>query len=89
MKDQIIGSLTKIRTHYSQHDKYGIKLVALNDSTFTKKVRAEFTMKRITGLEYVVPSDTKFAYKKKRHYGSLYQKLDVERGLVYYQNMVG
>ena len=41
-------------------------------------------MKRITGLEYVVAPDTKFAYKKKQNYGSIYQKLDIEKNLVYY-----
>ena len=89
MKSEIISTLSKLRTHYSQHDKYGIKRVSLSDSTFTTKVCAEDTMKRITGLEYVVAPDTKFAYKEKQNYGSIYQKLDMEKNLVYYQNMVG
>ena len=45
-------------------------------------------MKRLTGLGYVVSSDTKFVYKGKS-YSSLYQKIDEKTSSVTYSNMVG
>lgn len=45
-------------------------------------------MKRITGLEYAVSADTKFTYKYKT-YGSMYQRLNVDRNTISYLNAVG
>ena len=73
MKSKILNSLTAKRTHYCEHEKYGMKCIELSDSVFTKKVCADHMLKRITGLEYegCTDSQTKFKIIKKGN-GPLY-----------------
>lgn len=51
MKTKCLNSLTEAqnRTHYSEHEKYGMKRVDLEDQ-FVQKGSSETIMRRITGL---------------------------------------
>jgi len=52
MKNKCLDSLTLSanRTHYNEHDKYGMKRVDLEENQIIKGT-SETMMKRITGLD--------------------------------------
>jgi len=58
-----------------------MKCVDLSDNASANKCCAASSMKRITGLQFQVGPDTKYVYNGK-HYGSLFQCLDEEKGIV-------